>query len=185
MKRYFYISDNLDELERVEEELEKSGISTPHIHVLSTNDAGVAHHPHLNEVEAVLRTDVVHGTEIGAAVGVAAAASVLVIAHLLGWAHGVTWIPFFFLSIVVLGFCTWEGGFFGIQSKNKRFERFSSALREGKHVMFVDIEPENESRLKQVVSRHTALVAAGKGPSVPHWFVRGQDRFKAFIKAMP
>lgn len=185
MKRYFYISDNLDELERVEEELENAGITKPHIHVLSQDDADVAHHSHLNEVEAVLRTDVVHGTEVGAAVGVAAAAAVLVIAYLAGWAHGATWVAFVFLAIVVLGFCTWEGGFFGIQSKNKRFERFNSALKEGKHVFFVDIESSNEKTLKDIVSRHSSLIPSGKGPSVPHWFIRGQDRFKAFIKSMP
>ena len=38
MRRHFYISNNLDELENVEKELESHGISTPHIHVLSLND---------------------------------------------------------------------------------------------------------------------------------------------------
>ncbi|MFT6044212.1 MAG: hypothetical protein ACI8TV_001636, partial [Porticoccaceae bacterium] len=71
MRRHFYISNNLDELENVEKELESHGISTPHIHVLSLNDGEVALHTKLHEVEAVLRTDVVHGTEIGALVGVA------------------------------------------------------------------------------------------------------------------
>lgn len=185
MKRHFYISDSLDELDHVEEDLENKGITTPHIHVLSFDDADVAHHEHLHEVEAVLRTDVVHGTEIGAVIGVLAAAAVLAIAYFTGWGEGATWIPFAFLSIVVLGFCTWEGGFFGIQSKNKRFERFNDALQSGKHVLFVDIEEENESTLQSVISSYPNLVAAGDGPSVPHWFIRGQDRFKQFIKAMP
>ena len=65
MNRHFYISDDLDDLELVEEELESNGISTPHIHVLSLNDAEVARHKHLHEVEAVLRTDVgYHGIGI-------------------------------------------------------------------------------------------------------------------------
>ncbi|MDA7768769.1 NAD/FAD-utilizing enzyme, partial [Porticoccaceae bacterium] len=61
MRRHFYICNNLDELELVEKELENHGISTPHIHVLSLDDGEVARHSRLHEVEAVLRTDVVHG----------------------------------------------------------------------------------------------------------------------------
>ena len=80
MRRHFYISSNLDELEDVEKELESRGISTPHIHVLSLDDAAVAQHDRLHEVEAVLRTDVVHGTEIGALIGLVISTSILLTA---------------------------------------------------------------------------------------------------------
>jgi hypothetical protein len=185
MRRHFYICNNLDELEIVEKELENHGISTPHIHVLSLDDGEVARHSRLHEVEAVLRTDVVHGTEVGALIGVLASATILLVAHFSGWAEGPTWIPFIFLSIILLGFCTWEGGFFGIQIKNKRFARFESALKAGKHLFFVDIETEKEQLLSDVIHRHPLLEDAGEGPSVPHWFIRWQDRFKHFIKVMP
>ena len=35
MRRHYFISDNLDDLEVFEEQLEAAGISTPQIHVLS------------------------------------------------------------------------------------------------------------------------------------------------------
>ena len=41
MKRHYFISDDLDDLERIEEELEQRGINTPQIHVLSKDDAAV------------------------------------------------------------------------------------------------------------------------------------------------
>lgn len=41
MMRYYYIRDNLDDLDQIEEELEASGLHTPQIHVLSNNDSGV------------------------------------------------------------------------------------------------------------------------------------------------
>ena len=185
MNRHFYISDDLDDLEQVEEELESNGISTPHIHVLSHNDAEVALHKHLHEVEAVLRTDVVRGTKIGALVGIVSAAAVIVFTYLFGWADTVTWLPFVFLAIMVLGFCTWEGGFLGIQIKNKRFAQFDPALKAGKHIFFVDIEPKNERLLAKVVNHHPGLAAAGVGPSVPQWFIRVQEMFKKFINTMP
>ena len=65
MKRHYFISDNLDDLARVEGELETAGVTTEQIHVLSNDDAGTTL-KRLHEVEAVLRKDVVHGTELGA-----------------------------------------------------------------------------------------------------------------------
>ena len=83
MKRHYYISDDLDDLEVVESDLESAGVTTPQIHVLSEDDAGLDEH-HLHKVEAVLKKDVVHGTELGALVGVVAAAAVLAIAYFSG-----------------------------------------------------------------------------------------------------
>ena len=114
MKRHFYISENLEELELVEQELEDNGVSAPQIHVLSQNDAAVQRHG-LPYVEAVLRKDVVHSMELGALIGVSTALLILATAYLAGWtATAAGWLPFIFLAIVVLGFCTWEGGLFGI-----------------------------------------------------------------------
>ena len=85
MQRHYYISDNLDELERVEQELEAQGISTEQIHVLSEQDAEVEQHHHLHDVPSFMKQDVVHSGEIGALVGLVLAAAVLLGAYWLGW----------------------------------------------------------------------------------------------------
>jgi hypothetical protein len=54
MKRHYYIGDNLEDMASAERGLEAAGISTPQIHVLSNDDAGVEL-SHLHEVEAVLK----------------------------------------------------------------------------------------------------------------------------------
>ena len=185
MIRHFYISNDLDDLESLEVELENVGISAAHSHVLSLDDAEVAAHPNLNEVEAVLRTDVIHSTKIGVVVGVLAATIMLYVVALTGWAEKVTWVPFVFLFIIMVGFFTWEFGFIGIQRKNNRFARFEKALKNGKHIFFVDIEPENDQLLADVVKRHPKIKRAGDGPSVPQWYIRMQDGFKSFTKIMP
>jgi hypothetical protein len=61
MERHYYLSDDLDDLEAVENELEAAGISTPQIHVLSENDSEVENH-HLHEVDSFTKSDVVHST---------------------------------------------------------------------------------------------------------------------------
>lgn len=185
MKRHFYISDNLNELQAVEQELESSGVSTPQIHVLSSNDADVQHHQ-LHEVEAVLKKDVVHSMELGAVIGVVAAALILAVAYFAGWtASAAGWIPFIFLSIIVLGFCTWEGGLFGIQEPHYQFKRFQNALNDGKHVFFVDVTEQQEEVLAKIVSSHPKLEDAGEGESTPEWIVEWQKNWNGFVKTMP
>ena len=54
MKRYYFISDDLDDLEAIETQLEAQGISTPQIHVLSEKDAEVESH-HLHDVNSLMK----------------------------------------------------------------------------------------------------------------------------------
>ncbi len=184
MKRHYYISDSIDDLEAVEHELEDSGVSTPQIHVLSENDMEVEKH-HLHEVEAVLKKDVVRGTEIGALIGICLAIVILALAYFTGITETTTWVPFIFLAVVALGFCTWEGGLFGIQVPHAEFRRFQDVLKKGKHVLFVDVNDKEESTLDRIVSHHPQMQIAGVGSATPSWVVGAQNRFKAFIKSMP
>jgi hypothetical protein len=84
MNRHYYISNNLDDLEAVENELEASGINSEQIHVLSQHVADVEQH-HLHEINSLMEQDVVHSGEIGAVIGVPLAALVLGGAYWLGW----------------------------------------------------------------------------------------------------
>ena len=184
MKRHYYISDDLDDLEVIETQLEAAGVTTPQIHVLSEDDSGVETH-NLNQVEAVLKKDVVRGTELGAVVGVFAAAAVLLITWWSGLAETYTWVPAIFLSILILGFCTWEGGLIGIQEPHTDFRRFQDDLHAGKHILFVDVDPEQEEILGKVVSQHPRLQTAGEGSSTPRWVVGVQKKFTRFMQVAP
>lgn len=184
MKRHYYISHNLQDLGEVEQELESRGLTKPQFHVLSKDDAAVEMH-HLNEVESVLRKDVVHSMEIGAVVGVVLAALVLLGAYYTGLVALAGWIPPVFLSIVVLGFCTWEGGLFGIQETHHQFKQFQQQLDSGDHIFFVDVNPAQEAALEDVVRKHPELQLAGVGTAVPAWFVGGQNRWRSFLETMP
>jgi hypothetical protein len=185
MKRHYYLSTDLDDLDHVEDELEKAGVATPQIHVLSRDDAGVASRPHLHPVEAVLKKDVVRGTEIGAVIGVIAAGIVLGVSYYSGVTETVGWVPFVFLSVVVLGFCTWEGGLFGIQEPHADFVRFQDDLDAGKHVFFVDVTADQEAILADVVSKHPGLQPAGEGESTPDVVVVAQKKFGEAMQTLP
>ncbi|MEH6633937.1 MAG: NAD/FAD-utilizing enzyme [Halioglobus sp.] len=184
MKRHYYVSDDLDDLEIVERDLESAGVSTPQIHVLSEDDSGVKTH-HLHEVEAVLKKDVVHGTELGALVGAIAAAAILLVFWLSGLTATYTWVPAIFLAVIVLGFCTWEGGLIGIQEPHTDFRRFQEDLQHGKHILFVDVDAEQENLLHNVVREHPKLRDAGEGDSTPRWVVGAQRKWHRFMQLAP
>lgn len=182
MTRHFFISNDLDDLERLEEELERAGVLTPQIHLLTLDDSGAANHRHLHSVTALMRQDLVHSTLIGAGVGAVVAALLLAVAYLASWTQTPAgWLPFFFLAVIALGFFAWEGGLWGIQTPNLHFKRFEKAIQDGRHVFFVDLEPGQEDLAKRCAQRHPGLQAAGMDIGAPHWIVFWQYRIKRFF----
>ncbi len=184
MKRHYFISSDLDDLAAVEAELEATGITPPQIHVLSNDDAGLTLKK-LHQVEAVLRKDVVHGTRLGALVGAACAGAVLLLFWMSGLAEAYTWIPPVFLAIVVLGFCTWEGGLIGIQEPHVNFRRFGQELQRDRHVLLVDVDARQADQLYQITRAHPSLEAAGEGASTPGWVIGVQQKWSRFLELAP
>ena len=68
MKRFYYISDDLDDLVQIKHDLEAGGIARPQIYLLSNDDVGLDNHD-VNRVASFLKTDVIHSGEIGAVLG--------------------------------------------------------------------------------------------------------------------
>jgi len=177
MHRHYFISNNLDDLDRIEDNLERRGIAKPQIHVLSRDDAGVDTHEHLHNIQSVFKQDVVNGTIVGATIGVLAACLVIAVAYISKLPETYTWMPFYFLAIVLLGFATWTGGFYGIQTPNKEFKRFQQDLADGKHVFIIDVDPSQEDIINQLKIDNPQLISAGSGHATPRWVVKGQQSF--------
>jgi len=180
--RHYFISDDLDDLELLEEQLEASGIESPQIHVLSNETVELANHVHLHAVKSLLERDVVHSAEAGAVVGLIGAALVLGGAYALNLPDAIIgWVPYIFLSIVVFGFCTWEGGLIGIQKPHYHYKRFEEALNQGQHVFIVDLDPSQEEYLTRVVKNHPGLIDKGTEIGTPHWVFAWLHWLHAFI----
>lgn len=179
--RHYFISDDLDDLDDIEQELERAGLTTPQIHVLSRDNAGVERHAHLQGVPSFMKRDMVRSAIVGALVGAALAAAVLFLALVTGWTDTAAgWVPFLFLAVILLGFCTWFGGMHGLRLPNARFERFQQVLDDGRHVLFVDVDHSQQALLHEVIDRHPRLAPAGTGESMPSWLLalrRGTDRW--------
>lgn len=180
--RHYFISDDLDDLDLLEDQLEHSGIDNSRIHVLSNDSVGVANHIHLHAVQSIFRRDVIHSFEVGAAVGLLGVCLVLGVTYLLDLPDDVIgWTPYVFLSVVVMGFCTWEGGLIGMQKPNIHFKRFEQALDEGKHVFIIDLDPDQEIDLVTALKDHPKLLEAATEVGSPHWILAALHWLDAFI----
>ena len=181
--RHYFISNDLDELVEFERELEAKSIDTNQIHVLSNDDTAAENLEELNSVTSFSKRDVIRSGELGLTVGLVAAIAILAGAYFAGLTQSVLgWLPYVVLAILVLGFCTWEGGFIGIQRRNRRFEQFSAALEAGRHIVFVDLLDEQTDILNQIVRDHPDLEAAGTASGTPHWIMVGQKRIPYFLR---
>lgn|SRR5690606_36851733 len=179
IKRHYFISDDLDELDSLEQELEHEGIADCQTKVLSLDHAAVEHRDHLHNVQSLMQTDVVRAGLRGFMLGLVGAVLVLLATWLFGWYETrAWWWPFIFLAVVVFGFFTWEGGLFGVQTLNANFQRFRKELENGRHVFFVDLLPEQEPVLLRVCSRHPNLQAAGTGEPAPRWVWGARRRLR-------
>ncbi|WP_086929485.1 NAD/FAD-utilizing enzyme [Agarilytica rhodophyticola] len=184
MKRHYYISDDLKDLESVEVELENSGVDTEQIHVLSEDDAYLETH-HLHAVDSISKKDVIRSGIFGLIIGIVGAVIIFSISYQTGISEEYTWAPALFLSIAFLGFCTWEGGLWGIQKPNRELARFQDAIKSGSHVFFVDIKDDQESIVNRVIQTHPNLKLAGSGNGSPGWVVGTQRRFNKFMTWAP
>ena len=115
-------------------------------------------------------------------IGLIGALLILFAAWVTGVTDTITWVPPIFLAVIVLGFCTWEGGLIGIQEPHSDFARFQDTLRAGRHVFFVDVYPAQEDILRSVTSQHPGLAPAGEGRAVPGWFLGVRTRFEQLIR---
>jgi hypothetical protein len=180
--RHYFIRDDLDDQERLEEQLEAGGVENPQIHVHSHDDVGVENHVHLHAVQSLLQRDLVHSLEAGAVVGLIGVVLVIGGAYILNLPDQIIgWVPYIFLSIVIFGFCTWEGGLIGIQKPNYHYKRFEDALNEGQHVFIVELDPDQEVDLARVLKDHPKLIEKGTEVGTPHWVFAWLHWFHAFV----
>lgn len=181
--RHYYICDDLDELERIKLSLTDRGIDDVQTHVLSQDDRATEHHLGLRDVTSLMKRDVIRSGELGLGAGLIGAALVLALAYFSGATQNPAgWIPWAFLAIVILGFCTWEGGFIGIQRVNKNFVRFEDALNHGRHVFFVDVTEAQTGVLEQVMATHDSLDFAGTEAGTHRWIMDGQKHIPHFLR---
>ncbi|MBM4205310.1 MAG: hypothetical protein FJ194_14350 [Gammaproteobacteria bacterium] len=182
MKRYFYSGDDLDRIEALSRQLESAGFDRVQMHVLSKDDTGVDSHQGIHAVASIMKKDLLASGLRGAMVGAAFALVVVLVAlqtHAFTTPAGT--VIALFLAIGGFGFCTWEGGLFGIQTSNRRFARFQSLLDSGQHLFFIDVDRAQTAALRRVVESQPGIQSLGESRGLPRWWVKSQREVPRFL----
>ena len=153
LRRLEYLTRDLNELEKTEQELELNGIPRSHIHVLSDNEAELEYRK-IPSVPDFMKKNVVRSGFRGFGVGIALGSVALAVPYFLGWVAGATWAPFVVLAIMIVGFCTWEGGMIGLHKTNERLARYQPYVSKGSHLLMVDVAPSEEILVNQTLKHH-------------------------------
>ncbi|WNO08416.1 NAD/FAD-utilizing enzyme [Teredinibacter sp. KSP-S5-2] len=161
MKRLFFISSSLDDIDKAEHQLIDAGINGDRFHLLSSNESAAIARD-LHAISSLAKTDVVHWMERGVLIGMAGVLIVLSSGYFSGLYESFTWAPFIFLSLVIFGFSCWEAGFVGIQKKNYKYARFDRELSKGNHIFMVDIEGGEKTYVKNVCEETYHMSSAGE-----------------------
>ncbi len=184
MKRHYFVGQDIADLQPEKAALMAGGIPELQLHVLSQHEADLEIHQ-LRPVADFMKTDVIHRGLQGLVIGLVSGAAILALTSTMGWQQQAGWVPFVFLAIVAVGFCTWEGGFLGFQQQNPKFSRFQPDLLRNRYILFVDIMPDQEFLLRDVLDNFAGLKPAGSGEAMPGWVVRGQQQIKSFVHWAP
>ena len=155
MKHAYFVSDNLDELEVVHDELVKEGLADSHIHVWSSQEMEVENH-NLRNVNPIKKTDMFPSMLKGAALGAVLGALVLSIPLFYATPESLGLAPFVFASVALFGFCIWEAGLLGIHFANRRFEQ---VLKDGRHLLILDYADKQAASVKNRLSAHPNISA--------------------------
>ncbi|GIC76554.1 hypothetical protein [Moritella sp. F3] len=182
MLRHYYIVDSLDEVEIIEHELQSYGIDKNHIHTLTNDDKSLVHH-HLYEVDNSLKKGLIKPGDIGAAIGIVCAATILLLTYFQGWYLGpLGGMPLIIFALLVLVFCTWEGEHMSIQLPNINSLSFKQSLENGKTILFIDIEQQQELTINKIMISHPTLKPEGMTTTTPEWLIRQQKKWQGLLK---
>jgi len=159
MKHSYYLSDNLDELERVHDELIEGGLRDRNIHVLSDADAEVDQH-HIRAVNSVGKTGMLAYMIRGGIIGAALAVLIIALAEVFGLSEtAVGSAPIIAGAIALFGFCIWEAGLLGFHHRNHKFNSMRAALSYGEHLLILDYTDKHRGFVERVLNNHPRVCA--------------------------
>lgn len=182
MNRYYFITNDMDDLANVEQELEQQGVLKEQMHVLPYNDA-VAEERGLESVDSIFRKDILRTLAVGFGIGCAVAALMLTVAFFVGVESTQAWLMLGFIALMIVGVCTWEGGLAGVHWPQHQFRRFGRDLKRGFSVFFVDVDEGQEQTLVTTAKQHKQLQPVGNGEGESAALVKLRHNLRSYSKA--
>ena len=165
-RRLYFVLPDVESARTTLNDLLLARIEIKHIHFLSQRHTLP---PDLPEASVLQKTDIVHGAQMGIAVGaiVGAVAGGLVVLYP---PEGVTLKLITVLMVAIGGafFGAWASSMVASSVPNSRLKAFERDIAEGKVLMMVDVPMSRVQEIRDLVSRrHPEALSGGFEPTIP------------------
>jgi len=151
MKCFYYLTSTLENTRNIVDNLHNAGIDDWFIHVLSEDESGLKKHKihtsnYLEQLD-ILRYGIM-GAFTGLIIGIIAAISVN-LTELFG--PDIPDIAYYSIVVFFTLFGTWEGGFIGIATENKKIALFHDELKSGGYLILIYVKKVSGESVKKVM----------------------------------
>ncbi len=166
MKQLHFLFKSLNDLQSACFELEDCGIDHSRLHVVTKSHLSLEKR-NLNDTGLFGDSDMIHTGLRGALFGVPMALLAAGIAWYFVGQSELGVVITGFITLVILGFCTWVGGLVGVAHENWRISPYHDQIEQGKSLLLVDIEPHQEQTvLALIASQHREAMYTGESSSL-------------------
>ncbi|WP_067520850.1 hypothetical protein [Endozoicomonas ascidiicola] len=153
MKQQLYLLPGLKTARHLSEQLEGAGLHHKQLHIAHMDHTRTIQY-HLNDLNFLEESDVIHSGERGFLVGMMLSLITGMIAWKLLADHPAGLLITGFACVIVLGFSTWLGGLIGVSSDNYRLQPFHDHISEGGAVLMVDLRTKNDREILDSITSH-------------------------------
>ncbi len=165
-RRLYFVLPNVESANQMLNDLLLARIEERHVHFLANPDIALGDLPEANALQG---TDVIHGAELGLAIG--AMAGVLGGALVLLFPpEGAHLQPGALLLAAIVGalFGTWASSMAASAIPNSRLKPFEAAIERGQVLMMIDVPLHKVAATRELVERrHPEAVSGGVEPTMP------------------
>ena len=137
MKCLYYLAPSLDSTQRISDDLHSLGLDDWFLHVVTKDEAGLERE-HIHSSNYFETLDLLHSGFIGANLGFilgVVGAGLLMLTE----PFGPNMPNYVYLIIVAVAtmFGSWEGGLYGVATKNQKLARFLDDIEAGKYLILI------------------------------------------------
>jgi hypothetical protein len=162
MKRYYYLSNSIDDTEKVHQNLIKKGFLLEHIKVYGVEDK-IAQVKNFNPILSIFKSDIIHYIMRGFIIGfVLTILSSMVAAYFIE--DVLSLLPFFILfGVMFTGFISWEAGLIGLHKTNYKLVPLIKFVNKSNHLVIFDIKDSQTKTLFDTLKYFKNIKAVAVG----------------------
>ncbi len=174
MQRLYFLTPNSGSTIRITDELHSVGIGRDAIHVVC-RDSKQLDGMELHKANVRQTSDVMHAAKRGAILGAISGAIAGAIAAFMLPVETPGSIALTILGVALLGlvFGIWASTMIGVSIPDVKVDKFESEIRNGSHLMLVDVPPERERDITQLIMRHHPEAVIEKVTAAEHKEAKG------------